>query len=136
MIVTSSTSGTTCSPWVPEHDYRLRETVIQGLGRSGYSPLSNIKCEVVDGLVVVFGVVPSFFLKQMAQTIILRIGQIKIKNNLTVQDSHCEPESSDPNGQDSPLTEDLDRKLNDAILARCRYTEHLVFGFPKKVEMR
>ena len=91
MIATSSTSEIACPPWISEagDDYSLRETVIQGLRRSGYSPLSNIKIEVVDGVVAVFGVVPSFYLKQMAQTIILRIGQAKaIRNNLKVPHSY------------------------------------------------
>ena len=87
MIATSTSSEIACPPWVSEPDdaYHLRETVLQGLRRSGYSCLSNLKCEVFDGVVVVFGVVPSFFLKQMAQTIILRIGRVKeIRNNLKV----------------------------------------------------
>jgi osmotically-inducible protein OsmY len=94
MIATSSTSEIACPPWVSEtsDDYRLHETVIQGLRRSGYSSLSEIKCEVVDGVVAVCGVVPSFFLKQMAQTIILRIGQAKaIRNNLKVPHSYFDP---------------------------------------------
>src|ERR1022692_1186395 len=85
MIVTASTSEIACSPWVSEigDDRPLRETVYQGLQRSGYSSLSNIKIEVADGVVAVFGIVPSFFLKQMAQTIILKTGQAKaIRNNL------------------------------------------------------
>jgi hypothetical protein len=96
MIATSSTSAIARQPWGSEtsYDYRLHETVIQGLRRSGYSSLSKINCEVLEGEVVIGGVVPSFYLKQMAQTMILRIGQIKVKNNLNVQDSYYEPESS------------------------------------------
>ena len=94
MIATASTSEIPCSPWVSEtsDDYSLRETVIQGLRRSGYSSLSNITIEVAGGVVAVLGGVPSFFLKQMAQTIILRIGQVKaIRNNLNVPHSYFDP---------------------------------------------
>jgi osmotically-inducible protein OsmY len=94
MIATSSSSEIACSPWVSEigHDRPLRETVYQRLRCSGYSSLSNIKIEVADGVVAVFGVVPSFFLKQMAQTIILKTGQAKaIKNNLQVPHSYFDP---------------------------------------------
>jgi osmotically-inducible protein OsmY len=93
MIATASTSEIPCSRWVSETgEDSLRETVVQGLRRSGYSPLSNIKIEVADGVVDVIGVVPSFFLKQMAQTIILRIGQAKgIRNNLQVPHSYFDP---------------------------------------------
>lgn len=94
MIATASTSEIPCSPWKSEagEDCSLRETVIQGLRRSGYSPLSNIRVEVADGVVAVLGVVPSFFLKQMAQTIILKTGQAKgIRNNLQVPQSYFDP---------------------------------------------
>ena len=89
MIATASTSE--IAAWVAEisDDRPLRETVIQGLRRSGYSSLSDIKVEVTDGVVDVLGVVPSFFLKQMAQTIILKTGQAKaIRNNLQVPHSY------------------------------------------------
>lgn len=93
MIATAFTSEIACSPWEPETgDGSLRETVIQGLRRSGYSSLSNIEIEVADGVVAVLGVVPSFFLKQMAQTIILRTGKAKvIRNNLQVPHSYFDP---------------------------------------------
>jgi hypothetical protein len=105
MIATSPISQNSCPPRISEtgDDYCLHERVIQGLRNSGYSSLSKIKCEVFEGEVAVIGVVPSFYLKQMAQTIILRIGQIKVKNNLKVQ-SHCDPESSAPDGQDLSIT--------------------------------
>jgi len=74
----------------PGHDHELREAVIQGFRQSGYRSLSNIECEVSGGMVVIFGVVSSFFLKQIAQTIILRFGQVEVKNNLRVQDLNSE----------------------------------------------
>lgn len=109
MIATRSTSKIACQSWVSEtgDDFRLRETVIQGLRRSGYSSLSNIKIEVEDGVVAILGVVPSFYLKQLAQSIILRIGQAKIMNNLNVQDSYYETESSTTDGQDLTFTKTL-----------------------------
>ena len=94
MIATASTSEIAGSAWVSEtdEDYSLRETVIERLRRSGYSSLTNIEIAVMDGVVAVFGVVPSFFLKQMAQTIILRIGQAKaVRNNLKVPHSYFDP---------------------------------------------
>ena len=87
MIATATTSEIDCPPWAsePEDACHLREAVIQALRHSGYTYLSNLKCEVFDGVVVVFGVVPSFFLKQVAQTIILRIAEVKgVRNNLRV----------------------------------------------------
>jgi hypothetical protein len=88
MTTTLTNNDVTYLPWEtePDESCHLRDAVIQGFRNSGYRPLSKIKCEVLDGIVVILGVVPSFFLKQIAQTIILRIGQVKIKNNLKVQD--------------------------------------------------
>ena len=86
-MIATATSEIACPAWAsePEEAYHLRESVIQALRHSGYSYLSNLKCEVLDGVVDVFGIVPSFFLKQVTQTIILRIGQVKeIRNNLNV----------------------------------------------------
>src|ERR1035438_6315928 len=106
MVATSSTSEIASPPKVlePGDDCPLREAVIRGLRNSGYSSLSRIQCEVLEGEVVVGGVVPSFYLKQMAQTIILRIGQIKVKNNLYVQDSYYELESLAPDGEGWSIT--------------------------------
>ena len=86
---------TATETWESEtgQDYQLRDAVMDGLRHSGYRSLSNIKCEVLDGIVAIFGVVPSFFMKQVAQTIILRMGQVAIKNNLKVQDTCYEMES-------------------------------------------
>jgi hypothetical protein len=87
MIATSTTPEIPCAPWKTESgdDFRLHEKVIHGLRHSGYGCLSRIKCEVTEGVAVVDGIVPSFYLKQVAQSIILRIDRIKVKNNLIVQ---------------------------------------------------
>jgi osmotically-inducible protein OsmY len=72
-------------------DSLLRDAVIQGLRRSGYRALSDLKCDVTGGVVSLSGVVPSFFMKQIAQTIILRMGTVeRLANQLEVQSSYCE----------------------------------------------
>ena len=55
----------------------LRSAVLAGLQSSGYYVLRSIECEVRDRSVVLSGVVPTFFLKQMAQAVALRVDQVQ-----------------------------------------------------------
>lgn len=69
-----------------ETDQCLLNAVRSGLQKSGYRSLSNLDCFVQAGEVVLSGVVPTYFMKQLAQAIVLRIGQVKaMKNHLEVQ---------------------------------------------------
>jgi hypothetical protein len=69
-------------------DRVLHEAAIEGLRRSGYRALSEVQCEVNGAMVALSGVVPSFFLKQIAQAIILRMGNVNgLINHLEVQSS-------------------------------------------------
>jgi osmotically-inducible protein OsmY len=66
-------------------DGLIRENVNRVLQETGYSPLRCIQCDVSDGVVELTGSVPSFYIKQLAQTAVLRLGQIRgIKNRLRV----------------------------------------------------
>jgi osmotically-inducible protein OsmY len=66
-------------------DRSIREKVDRALQESGYAPLRRIECEVSDGVVELTGSVPSFYVKQLAQTAILRLEQIRgIRNHLRV----------------------------------------------------
>jgi hypothetical protein len=85
MVAAAANTDTVFQPREAELDYLLLDAVTAGLQRSGYRALSNLKCEVLSGEVVITGVVPSYFLKQIAQNIILRIGHVKgMKNHLEV----------------------------------------------------
>ena len=66
-------------------DERLKRRVISTLRASGYLPLSRIECRVTAGVVELFGCVPNFFLKQMAQSAVQRLGNVKeIRNEVLV----------------------------------------------------
>lgn len=53
---------------------------------TGYPPLRHIHCEAVEGVVKLSGFVPTYFLKQLAQTIVLEEGRhIVIQNLLKVE---------------------------------------------------
>ncbi len=54
-----------------ERDRRLRELAIEVLRSSGYLALRGLRCQVRDGIIFITGVVPSFYLKQVAQTVLL-----------------------------------------------------------------
>src|SRR5690242_14477982 len=51
----------------------IRTAIEPRLRSTGYHPLRNIRCEVVDGVIVLSGIVPSYFLKQLAQSVVFEI---------------------------------------------------------------
>jgi osmotically-inducible protein OsmY len=62
-------------------DRSICENVHRALRESGYAPLREIQCDVSDGVVELTGSVPSFYVKQLAQTAVLRLEQIRGINN-------------------------------------------------------
>lgn len=43
------------------------------LQTAGYRALADLDCRVVDGSIVLSGTVPSYYLKQVAQAVVLRL---------------------------------------------------------------
>jgi hypothetical protein len=74
------------SPLAPEGpadaDDRLAAAAAARLRSSGHRPLWYLRCEVRDGVVVLSGVLPTFYLKQMAQTVLLRLAEVRGVKNL------------------------------------------------------
>jgi hypothetical protein len=68
----------------PEGDAEaaLLAAVLAALRGSGYRPLWQLHCEVIGSVVAVSGVVPSYHLKQVTQTAILRLPQVREVRNL------------------------------------------------------
>ena len=64
-----------------ERDQQLRQRIFAVLRDSGYWALSQLKCDVTNGNVVLSGTVSSYFLKQVAQTLALRIETVKVLEN-------------------------------------------------------
>lgn len=55
------------------------------LCRSGYGPLADVQCDFNQGVLVLQGRVPSYYLKQMAQTLVTQLGEIShVDNRLEV----------------------------------------------------
>ena len=75
------------------HDFQPREDdpaslVAARLRRSGYPYLRGVKCEVREGVAVLSGTVPTFYLKQMAQALASHTpGVQQIENRLHVTSS-------------------------------------------------
>ncbi len=63
-------------------DHDLRTAANNLLQASGYAALGHLRCDVNEAVVVVRGVVPSFYLKQMAQTVIRQLGGVRSVTNL------------------------------------------------------
>ena len=83
-----SADATICDSYRPtfeaasSSDDGLRTAALRLLQTSDYASLRGLRCEVTEAVVVVQGVVPSYFLKQMAQTVIWRLDGIKSVTNL------------------------------------------------------
>jgi osmotically-inducible protein OsmY len=68
-----------------QEDLRLAERVERALRETGYGPLRRIEVAVQARLVLLGGCVPSYYLKQIAQTVALAVpGSYHVRNNLEV----------------------------------------------------
>jgi hypothetical protein len=66
--------------WSEDDD--LRTAALELLQSSGFAALRRLCCEVTEAVVVVHGIVPSYYLKQVAQTLLLRLDGIRSVKNL------------------------------------------------------
>jgi hypothetical protein len=62
------------------------------LQSSGYAALRRLRCEVTEGVVIVHGVVASYFLKQIAQTLMQQLDGIEMVTNLVEVRVNCRGE--------------------------------------------
>lgn len=65
-----------------DEDTLLYRGAVRRLRSTGYRLLDQLDCEVVDGVVTLLGVVPSFFLKQLAQEAVLPLNHVREVKNL------------------------------------------------------
>lgn len=63
------------------NDILLCATARRLLKASGYQSLSLLECNVADGVMTVSGAVSSYFLKQMAQEIVLKVSGLQAVDN-------------------------------------------------------
>ena len=66
-------------------DRSLEDAAAEILRESPYHQLRNVRCEFCDGVVVLHGQVPSFHLKQLAQSVVQSLEEdVKVDNRLEV----------------------------------------------------
>lgn len=72
-----------------ERDEWLRAAATHLLHSSNYAALRRLRCEASEAVIAVHGILPSYYLKQMAQSAIQRLNGIRGVNNLVeVQATH------------------------------------------------
>ena len=57
----------------PISEFALQSQVRAALQTAGYRPLAGLDCRLTNGSIVLTGRVPSYYLKQVAQTVVLRL---------------------------------------------------------------
>jgi len=65
-----------------DEDDSLRGAARDVLRTSGYGYLRKLRCAAAAGVVTISGLVPSYFLKQMAQELVLRLAHVRQVKNL------------------------------------------------------
>jgi osmotically-inducible protein OsmY len=81
----AAVQGTTLLLQQSQEDVRLAEHVERALCATGYTPLRDIAVMVHARLVILGGRVPSYYLKQVAQTTALAVpGACQVRNDLHV----------------------------------------------------
>lgn len=72
---------------IPDSDHQLIARIRRVLNSSGYAALSQIRIVVERRHVYLEGRVPTYFLKQIAQTLVLSLEDVRfVSNNLVVED--------------------------------------------------
>jgi BON domain len=72
-------------PRVTDCDRALHHQVRRTLRGTGYAALQQIDCRVENGIVELSGEVPSFYVKQIAQVVLLALKQVqRVENRLRV----------------------------------------------------
>jgi osmotically-inducible protein OsmY len=80
MIAQASSHG--CHDSFPSIDLQVRAAVVDALRSMPYAALRNLKCSVLEGTAEITGTVPTFYLKQLAQAVVLQLGGVRTVRNL------------------------------------------------------
>ncbi len=81
-----------------DEDELILLTVERLLRSSDYFSVRAVRCFVQDGVVMLFGTVPSYYMKQIAQTVVTKLEMVMRVEN------HCEVECpSHGNGSIPPI---------------------------------
>ena len=102
-------------------DHGLRVAAQQVLQSSGYAALRRLRCEVRGAVVIVHGVLPSYYLKQVAQSVLQRLDGIRsVRNLVEVQGTILnKPVDDDLQGERTVHQHQLDKQR---VLSRSSQT--------------
>ena len=67
-----------------DEDNEIRLAVERSLRSSGYYSVREVRSLVEDGVVMLFGTLPSYYMKQIAQTVVMNLEMVMRVEN------HCE----------------------------------------------
>jgi hypothetical protein len=86
MIVTKESPPTEKSPKDQEDSpqRQIQEAAQAALRSSGYRAVARLKCDVLEGTIVLSGTVSSYYYKQIAQAVVLRLASVDRVENLIV----------------------------------------------------
>lgn len=74
---------------------RHRDACQAALVNSGYRALARLECDLVEGAVVLSGVVSTYYLKQLAQELVLRLKVVdRVHNSIQVERREKTPMSA------------------------------------------
>ncbi|MCH9655463.1 MAG: BON domain-containing protein [Planctomycetes bacterium] len=73
----------------PNPDNQLIARIRRVLRSSGYAALSQIRVSVEQGNVRLEGQIPTYFLKQVAQTQVLALEEVRFVSNHLIVEDHC-----------------------------------------------
>ena len=88
MIVSHPATGSArpSTPTIEDRRIGVADLAESRLRRNGYLCLSNISCQYDDGVMLLRGHVPTYYLKQLAQEVVAEVeGVSKIVNEIDVQ---------------------------------------------------
>jgi len=78
-------SQKTSEPFASSPDDRLARAAERQLREGTHLPLLRLTCTCQDGVVAIHGRVPSYYLKQLAQTLVRRLHEVRgIDNRVQV----------------------------------------------------
>ncbi len=73
-------------PLAQDHDRRIQKDAKAALLASGYRTVAELDCKVTAGEIMLSGVVSSYYLKQIAQEVVLRLKVVRsVQNAVQVQ---------------------------------------------------
>lgn len=79
-----------CNSSQPAHGDQIVERAESNLRHNSYLSLKNVRCDYHDGALILRGCLPTYYLKQMAQSVVSRMeGVQRIVNEIEVVCSTC-----------------------------------------------